>query len=185
MKEIPLYMVFVLYLIISSNFLAQVFSCRLQYLLNNSMIAKHVIGYMTFLFFVILSSGNKYSTNEALWYSLLIYLLFWISTRMSLSYFITFITLTAILYILHLYEKEFIYPEKLVLIRSILQLFLLILLFTGFIFYYIEKQLEYKNKFCFTTFMLGKPKCLKKSPTITGKDVVDFFTKKFVVSTKK
>lgn len=184
MKEIPLYMVFVLYLIISSNFLAQLFSCRVQSLLNNSMFAKHVIGYMTLLFFVVLSSGNEYSTTESLWYSFFIYLVFWISTRMPLSYFVAFITLSAVLYILHLYEKEFVYPDKLVMIRSILQVFLLLLVVVGFVFYYIEKRVEYKNKFSLTTFMLGKPKCRNKSPTITGMDVVDFFTKKFV-STKK
>lgn len=184
MSEVPLYMVFVLYLIISSNFLAQLFPCRLQYMLNNSMFAKHVIGYMTLLFFVVLSSGDKYSTTEALVYSLLIYSLFLISTRMTFSYFVAFITLSAVLYIINLYEKELGAHPKLNMVRSIIQVFVIVLLFLGFFFYYIEKQIEYKNNFSIMTFMLGKPKCRNKSPTISGMQVVDFFRKMFV-STKK
>lgn len=184
MSEIPLHMVFVLYLIISSNFLAQLFPCRLQYALNNSMFAKHVVGYMTLLFFVVLSSGEKYSTSEALYYSFLIYTLFLISTRMTFSYFKVFITLLGVLYIIHLYEKELVGNKKLNIFRSILQVFVLVLLLLGFMFYYIEKRVEYRNNFSFSTFLLGKPTCRNKSPTVSGMEVVEFFKKMFV-STKK
>ena len=167
MKEVPLYMVFVLYLIISSNFLAQLFSCKLQYMLNNSMIAKHFLGYMTLLFFVVLSSGDTHSTSMALLYSLFVYLIFWFSTRIAFEYFVVFLFLAASLYIIHLYQKESGEQtnKPLEITREVIQWFMFVVLVVGFVFYWMEKKIEYKNKFSIATFILGKPVCKHKSPT--------------------
>jgi len=188
MKQIPLYMVFVLYLIISSNLLAQLFSCRLQQMLNNSMFAKHFIGYMTLLFFVVLSSGDTYSTTSAILCSLYLYIIFWFSTRISFEYFIVFLSLTATLYIIHLYQKEAgeQTSRRLEITRDVIQWFMFVVLVVGFVFYWIEKKIEYKNKFSTLTFILGRPVCKNKSPTVSTDKVFQFFRrKKKSVSPKK
>lgn len=174
MKEAPIYMVFVFYLIISSNFLAQLFPCRLQHLLNNSMIAKHFAGYMTLLFFVVLSSGDTQSASTALLYSLWIYLLFWVSTRVAFEYLIVFLILAAYLYIVHLYQKETggETSKRLEIIRDVVHWFMLIVIVAGLVFYWLEKKMEYKKNFSTLTFLLGKPVCRNKSPTLR------FFKKK-------
>lgn len=178
MEEVPFYMIFVLYLVISSNFLAQLFSCQLQYILNNSMLAKHFLGYMTLLFFVVLSSGDTQSTSEALLYSLIIYIIFWFSTRISTEYFIVFIILTAAMYIIHLYQKEsgVQVSRRLQIVKNILQISMFVVLVVGFFFYIIEKKVEYRKKFSFKTFILGKPICKNKSPKMTGLDFFNFLT---------
>lgn len=187
MKEVPLYMVFVLYLIISSNFLAQLFSCRLQSMLNNSMLAKHFLGYMTLLFFVVLSSGDTHSTSMALLYSVFVYLIFWFSTRIALEYFIVFLFLAACLYLIHLFQKESgdQTHRRLEITREVIQWFMIVVLVVGFVFYWIEKKIEYKNKFSIATFILGKPVCKNKSPKIPTDNIFKFFKLKKSASPKK
>jgi cytochrome c biogenesis factor len=181
-------MVFVLYLIISSNFLAQLFSCRLQEMMNNSMLAKHFVGYMTLLFFVVLSSGDTYSTTSAILYSLYLYLIFWFSTRISSEYLLVFLLLTATLYILQLYEKQNGEQKsrRLEITQEVIRWFMFVVLVVGFIFYWIEKKIEYKNKFSILTFIAGRPVCRNKSPTVTTDKLFKFFKrKKKSVSPKK
>ena len=187
MKELPLYMVFVLYLIISSNFLAQLFSCRLQYMLNNSMLAKHFIGYMTLLFFVVLSSGDAHSTSMALLYSLFVYIIFWFSTRMAFEYVMVFLFMAASLYIIHLYEKESgeRTSRRLIVAREVIQWFMIVILVVGFVFYWMEKKIEYKNKFSMATFILGKPACRNKSPKMPTDNIWRFLKLKTFASPKK
>lgn len=187
MKEIPFYMVFVLYLVISSNFLAQLFSCRLQYLLNNSMLAKHILGYMTLLFFIVLASNENYTATRALADSFLLYFIFLCSTRMSFHSFIVFLFLTAILYIIQLYQTkkdgkdDDTLQRKLETFKKIVQYTMLIVLVAGFLLYWLEKKIEYKNKFSFSTFMLGKPVCKFNKPSTTS---IFRFIKQSVSTTK-
>ncbi len=175
MKEVPFYMVFVMYLIISNNHLAQLFSCQTQYMLNKSMFVKHIVGYMTLLFFVVLSGGNNnnhHSAPTALLYSLLIYIVFWFSTRISFEYFIVFIILTALLYIIHLFQNDNddnVINMRLQITKDILQVSIFVVLIIGFIFYYIEKKLEYKKKFSITKFILGKPTCKTINKSVLSK----------------
>lgn len=173
-QEVPMYMVFVLYLIISSNFLAELFPCKLQKLLNNSMVAKHFIGFMTLLFFVVLASGDEHGATEALTSSIIIYLLFMVSTRMSFMYFGIFMFLSAVLYILHLYQKENQHNQQIMTAQKIIQYIMVAILVVGFIFYMVEKKREYKNKFSMMVFLVGKPVCRGKSPETTNTDIFNF-----------
>lgn len=159
MNELPLYMVFILYLVISSNFLAQLFSCRLQYILNNSMMIKHILGYMTLLFFIVLVSGENLTTNTVLINSLVIYIIFVMSTRMVFNYFVVFIFMSLVLYIVHLYQTKNPEKKQLNTVKLIMQYAILVVLVIGFIFYLVEKKMEYKEKFSYLTFILGKPVC--------------------------
>lgn len=51
-KILPVYPIFILLLIISANYLADLFPCRLRELLENNIYVKHLFGYLTLLFFV-------------------------------------------------------------------------------------------------------------------------------------
>ena len=98
---------FILYLVISSNFLPQTFSCRLQQLLNSSMIVKHLFGFMTLLFFVVATNTKKDITAiNILLISVAIYLWFIISTKMHLSVWGLLIIILGIVYLLQLYESN-------------------------------------------------------------------------------
>ena len=46
--------VFVLYLVLAGQFLDPLFPCHSKRLLENSMLLRHVLGYLTLLFFVVI-----------------------------------------------------------------------------------------------------------------------------------
>ena len=52
-----IFCIFIFILIVSANFLAEVFPCRIQHLLRNNMLVKHMFGLFTMIFFVVLSSN--------------------------------------------------------------------------------------------------------------------------------
>lgn len=174
--EVPMYMIFVMYLIVSSNYLAQLFPCRLQNILDNSMLAKHFIGFMTLLFFVVLASGEEHGATEVLTSSIIIYFLFIMSTRISLFYFGIFILLSSISYVLHLYQKEN-HNKQMNRAQDILQYMMGAVLVVGVVLYFMDKKLEYKKRFSIGTFLIGKPTCRNKSPQITLLDRVNLMSK--------
>ena len=47
--------IFVFVLILSGNYLGELFPCRVQSLFSNSMFVKHALGFLTLLFFVTLT----------------------------------------------------------------------------------------------------------------------------------
>jgi hypothetical protein len=57
--ESNIFCIFIFILIVSANFLAEIFPCRLQHLLRSNMLVKHIFGLFTMIFFVVLSSGIK------------------------------------------------------------------------------------------------------------------------------
>jgi hypothetical protein len=165
---------FILYLVIASNFLPQTFSCRLQELMNTSMVAKHLFAFLTLLFFVVLSNAKESITpgNIAL-ISLGIYLWFIMSTRIHLSVWIGLIILLGTIYLLQLFETNLKEKkqssnattiENIQLTKKILTYLSLAITIIGFIIYLGEKKLEYGNDFSIVTFILGNPKCKGFTP---------------------
>jgi hypothetical protein len=165
---------FILYLVIASNFLPQTFSCRLQELMKTSMVAKHLFAFLTLLFFVVLSNAKESITpgNIAL-ISLGIYLWFIMSTRIHLSVWIGLIILLGTIYLLQLFETNLKEKkqssnattiENIQLTKKILTYLSLIITVMGFIVYLGEKKLEYGNDFSIVTFILGNPKCKGFTP---------------------
>lgn len=174
----PLYAIFILYLIISGNFLAQLFPCRLQHLLNTSMLAKNVLGFLTLLFFVVIAGNQQYSFREIWIYTIVIYLLFMASTRMSQIPFYLFMLICGTLYVIQLYEVNNKMERKKETLEQIkkaklwLTVVAIIVLITGVIMYIIEKQFEYNKNFKYAVFLMGKPVCKHSSPRISIKKLL-------------
>jgi hypothetical protein len=165
---------FILYLVIASNFLPQTFSCRLQELMNTSMVAKHLFAFMTLIFFVVISNmKDSIDAGNIVLISVVIYLWFLISTRVHLSVWIGLIILLGIIYLLQLYENilkdknqssNAVTIENIQVGKKILSYFSLVVTLIGFIIYLGEKKLEYGNEFSYLTFILGNPKCKGYTP---------------------
>ena len=83
-----IFCIFIFVLIVSANFLAEIFPCRLQYILRNNMFIKHVFGLFTMIFFVVLSSEWK---NKNIFNivnsSFLLYVLFILITKCQIYAF--------------------------------------------------------------------------------------------------
>jgi len=168
---------FILYLVIASNFLPQTFSCRLQELMNTSMLAKHLFAFLTLIFFVVLSNTKDSITpgNIGL-ISVGIYLWFIMSTRIHLSVWIGLIILLGTIYLLQLFENSLkeknqssdaITIENIKVAKKILTYLSLTVTIIGFIIYLGEKKLEYGNDFSFFTFILGNQKCKGFTPNFS------------------
>ena len=158
--------IFVLYLIISGNFLANLFGCRTQYSLTNLMWLKHILGFMTMYFFIVLVySKSRWSTTPTtqLLFTILCYIIFIISTKMDYKWWIAFILILSTIYILQVYKDHYQtkeqYKQKYTTYQTYLSYLASITVIIGFIIYFGKKKIEYKDNFDLYTFLLGKPSC--------------------------
>ena len=67
--------ILVFILIISGNYIGQLFPCNVQAVLSESMIMKHVFGFLTLFFFVLLTLPN-FTVTEGTQTSLILYFIF-------------------------------------------------------------------------------------------------------------
>jgi hypothetical protein len=158
--------VFVLYLIISTNFVANLFGCRVQYALMNNMWLKHLLGFMTMYFSVVLIDSKAEwsdSPQKQLVVALMFYTAFVFTTRMDYKWWFTFVIGLSVIYILQVHkehpkstEEERIrynyYQQWMTYIVAIVGLI-------GFFVYMGRKRAEYGKKFDFLTFIVGKTTC--------------------------
>lgn len=155
---------FVLYLVISSNYLGNLFGCKVQNLFSNNITVKHLLGFLTFYFFItVADSDNTYNTKQKFFVSIGVYLLFIISTKTHHSLWYGFIIPLGIVYLLTILEDEYKDDEekkKQIKIGqkamvSVSAFFLVV----GFIYYIGEKKIEYGDDFDMTKLIFGPPGC--------------------------
>lgn len=96
--------IFIFILIISGNFLAELLPCRVQHIVRNNMFVKHILGYMTLLFFVIITLPELF-TDSFVQVSLLLYIFFLFFSKTYYVFWIVNMGLFSIIYILTLLIK--------------------------------------------------------------------------------
>ena len=166
--------VFVLYLVISSNFLAPLFSCRLRQFIEGSMLVRHVLGFLTMTFFVVIASKSAPLTfAEVMGLSGFFYTWFVLTTRMRIEFWFAVITLVGAIYLIHLYQSDLTSdtPDEeksntLNIVKQVLAASAGIITLIGFVSYLGEKKIEYKEKFHLETLLLGAPSCREKTPKV-------------------
>jgi hypothetical protein len=151
----PYNSLFIIYLLISCNFLAQLFGCRLQQLLINNMFVKHIFGFTTMLFCIIYVDSTIQKEGkffEGFIYAIIFYIWFWATTKTHLEVTIIIIMFFLTIYVLQLYKSTLDQAKnedrisQISLAQNILALVALITTIIGFILYYSEKSREYKKK---------------------------------------
>ncbi len=160
---------FLLIVVQCGGYISELLTCKLQKLLTIDMASKHVV-----LFFVIFSilmiSDNKFEKLPSLHLlnCSLIYLTFLLFIKMNLKFtllsiFILFITLI-VNHIIEYYKnkndsknKELV--KNLEQIKNISIICLIIIITIGFIIYFNEKRIEYKNNWSTYKFIFGINKC--------------------------
>lgn len=174
--------VFLLLLIIFGNFLGGLLPCRVQTLTHDNMLMKHFLGFLTLVFFSAITIF-KDNRIDVIFYCIILYLVFLVLSKTGVKYFTTTIFLIGLVYFMEIYGSEL--NDKLVLFSSkgqelnifekyvlknyqYLQTSLIVLcipiILFGFITYLGNKKREYKEKFSFIDFFLGKPECKNVSP---------------------
>lgn len=162
-------------LVVSGNYIGELLPCRVQYQLEHNIYLKHLMGVLTLSFFVILTS-SRYSTFSnigKLVVSFLLYIFFLAFAKTHYSVWFCLIILLSIIYVVSLVKEDIkdnkykifknMAPEKQITLLSkinhILSIISLIIVVFGVMIYYMEKKKEYKKKFNFLTFFIGKINC--------------------------
>lgn len=182
LTNIPIWNVFILFLIIASNYIGELFPCRVQNLLSSNIYLKHFIAFLTLMFFVVLTDSSSQQKEFKLIFtdSLKLYVLWLFLINNDKKFFVIALILLGIIYIIQLIKNDFKekinkkknieYNEEILKytlnIEKIIYYIFFIVLIIGFIIYMGEKKIEYKNKFSYFTFIFGKPSCKGKSPDV-------------------
>ena len=165
--------VFVLFLVLAGGFLQPLFPCNTTKLFTESKALRHILGFFTLIFFVVVSDtelDDYMPLGTILTTSAIIYLWYLLASKMTANWWLVLVTLLGSLYIINLYEERTKNEDPLVLSRLnttkdvILGASLFITLF-GFLIYLGEKKLDYRGKFNYSDFFLSTPAC-KGTPTI-------------------
>lgn len=168
--------VFILYLVLAGSFLQPLFPCHSTRLIGNSMIIRHLLGFLTLIFFVVVTDteiDDYLPLGTILAVSTVIYIWFLLSSRMSANWWIGLVFLLATLYMVDLYESRA--TSKL---SPTVELWLdrakkaligggLLTTLIGFLIYVGEKKLEFRSDFDYLTFFLGKEECSNTPSTAT------------------
>lgn len=163
---------FILYLIISSDFISDTFGCKVKKIMSSNIFIKHLLGFLTFYFFIAIADADcDFSLDKKLGLSLIVYLVFILSTKTYYKFWIGLILSLGVLYILELIKekklenKNLTEEERNKITSNIenLQILSIIVgsgfLITGFIYYLGEKKIEYKDDFNLSKFFFTNDGC--------------------------
>lgn len=186
----PIESLFIFLLVISGNFLAELFPCRFQKRLTDIIALKHFFGFLTLLFFVVLQTPlGQFKLITAFKNTSGLYLIFLALINSHYSTFIISMCLLTISYILTLKRKENNtnldkivetgYEEQeqelelqqsngnMVVVQKYLHILVLLSIVVGFLSYLGSKKSEYGSKFNYFTFIFGKTKCANDGSKLT------------------
>ena len=164
--------VFALYMMVGSNFLPQLFGCRLQTLLNSSMAAKHALGMLLAFFLIVLVNPAFADQNigGAMLVTLGIYAWFIMTTRCPFSVTLVTLVLLLAIYVLGIKKdkananNDAQSADRYRRSQMVLVILAVVVSVVGFGVYAMEKKMEYKETFDFMTFVVGKTECRNATP---------------------
>lgn len=174
-----------IYLVISGNYLGNLFGCRVQQMMSNNFSIKHLLGFLTTYFLIVLSSPPEGFSNWTVFgFTVIIYIWFFLTTKMNVSFWIPMILSVMAAYFLYIYNKQEnqkenqkenqqeeskeASKEKIQIVQSVLVTLSAILTILGVTSYYGEKKLEYGYQFNPSTFWFGVNKdCRQMTPAIS------------------
>lgn len=168
-----------IYLVISGNYLGNLFGCRVQLLFRENMWIKHLLGFFTAYFLIVLSTPPAgYSSHQTLLFAGAIYIWFFLTTKMHVRMWIPMILVLLTSYGVYVYMKQVDAnkedvprdeenTERLHQLQSVATLLSLILTVVGVLAYYGEKKIEFEETFDVWKFWSGVPECKFESPTVS------------------
>jgi len=167
--KIPYEAFFAFYLLISSNYLGELFSCKFREYLSSSMIIKHILGIFTFGFLVIVSSIDLDEENaiyNGILLTCILYIWFLLSTRTHVYITSIIVIMFFVMYIIGNKIKELKNNKKSTKKLELINKYILIITgaitILGVINYGYLKKIEVNKrneKFNLLTFIIGKNKC--------------------------
>ena len=173
-NEISYNSIFILFLMISTNYVSEILPKSIIRLISNNLLIKHILSFLVlFLFILVVHPEKKFlSYIEIILSGLIIYLIFFIMCISKGVYFIINVVICFILYIIHLKENTItdinIIENKTIqneeinnykisntakrkkiinIIKKILIVLLYIITIIGIIHNFYDKKIRFKNNF--------------------------------------
>ena len=170
--------VILLYLTVGANFISDIFGCRFQQLLTKNTFTKHILAFLTMLFFVVQTTdwSREYSFYKLITYSFAYYIIFALTTRIPYRFLIPVLFLFTISFYIYIYKQTLVRgndsgQRPLDEVRNIYilqdiykyqQIFLnfaLLIIFLGFIIYFRNKQSLFGSSFTIGKFFSATNSC--------------------------
>lgn len=146
-----------IYTIVFSNVLMELFGCKLQRFLKKSMLVKHIIGILLFFLVIIYSDPDitKRDIPFVIAITLITYLWFFLTTRMSFEVSITVVIILLIIFSMEMYVNKYkartdLTPEEkenfntfittMLYIESVLVVIAILITLFGVVKYFIKKR---------------------------------------------
>ena len=160
---------FILYLILSGNYIGDLFGCRLQEAFTEIVFFKHIIAFLSLYYFVNLSTHIIQDPIKVLIKSMIMYLVFIFSRNVAFGYTIIFLLSMIVIKFLEDYKeyhyqndkndkKEnnlFLSEDRINLIQKILVIVIYISIVVGFVRYAHNTFKSHKN-FKWLIFLFGE-----------------------------
>jgi hypothetical protein len=173
---------FIVFIVIAGGSITHVLSCQFQTLIHNSATVKHIFGIILIFLFIMLEGGWDFDRNEnkkvlndwtngntvhTMIYSIMIYMIFLVSSKSQLIPNMLFYSLLFILYFIHSYRHYLLnrnrlskkFNNNLIILEKILLLISLVILLYGLIDYYIYKKHNLNEKFNLWQFFMYTKSC--------------------------
>jgi len=167
--------IFVFILIISGNYLGELLPCRVQHFIRHNMIFRHFFGFLTLVFFVVLTLPKLFN-QDILLISILLYAYFIILSKTYYVFWIIIVSIFGFIFVTTAYlenksdkkeskgeedtkgkaKEESVYIKY---IRYVAGITIMISTVLGFLIYLGNKKREYGKNFHYMDFLLGKPEC--------------------------
>ena len=96
----------ILALMMSANYLGELFPCQVQSVFANNMLVKHLLGFLSLMIFIVLTKPTLYTSTNFVYISVILYAGFMLLSK--LNYIIWFLVfgIFAIIYVLHVYLSQ-------------------------------------------------------------------------------
>jgi hypothetical protein len=174
--------IFLIYSIISSGYISEVLSCQMQHFMTHNKFARHILGIIMIIVFIMMEGGwsfdkkededhsNDWSSGNVLTTFVIaigIYMIFLISSKSQLVPNILFFSLTFILYVINTQRSYWLVREKIskelnehiVNLEIVLLITCICILVYGFVDYVSYQRRSYGPKFDWALFFLGTSQC--------------------------
>lgn len=96
----------VLSLMMSANYLGELFPCKIQSIFSNNMVVKHILGFLSLMIFVVLTRPNLYTSTNFVYVSVLLYSGFMLLSKMHYVIWFIVFGIFSIIYVLHVYLSQ-------------------------------------------------------------------------------
>ena len=145
-QETPKFVaMFIFILIISGNYLGELFPCKVQDLFTNNIYVKHFLGYVTLVFFVTLTVPELKKSRNLIGESVMLYIAFLFLTNTYHPYWLYSFFAIGVMYLIDIYaenikhndkeEKHKIFIENIEFIKKLIMISVMISVIIGFLLY--------------------------------------------------